>query len=71
MLKKGSVVDAISCYRQILKLEPDRADLCVLIGDMNAERGYVFNAVADYMGGAKVYLRKEASTRRSSYMTKS
>ena len=59
-LKKGSVVSAVSCYRQILKLEPDRADVCVLLGDVNAERGYVHNAVADYLGGVKVHLRKEA-----------
>jgi tetratricopeptide (TPR) repeat protein len=59
-LKKGNVVDAVSCYRQILKLEPDRSDVCVLLGDVNAGRGYMHNAVADYLGGAKVYLRKEA-----------
>jgi tetratricopeptide (TPR) repeat protein len=54
-LGEGSLVNAVSCYKQIVKIEPRRADVCVLLGDLNAGRGHVNNAVADYLVGAKFY----------------
>ncbi|HEY3196615.1 MAG TPA: tetratricopeptide repeat protein [Nitrospirales bacterium] len=59
-LQEGGVVDAVSCYKHIVKIEPHRADVCVLLGDANAGRGQLNNAVADYLAGAKLYAQSGA-----------
>jgi len=57
---EGQVDRAVSCYKHIVKIEPHRADICVLLGDANAGRGQINNAVADYLVGAKLYAQSEA-----------
>ena len=60
-LQEQSVVKAVFCYKEILKIQPNRADICVSLGDANARRGQVHNAVADYLAGAKVYIQNAAA----------
>ena len=60
-LQEESVVKAVFCYKEILKIQPNRADICVSLGDVNARRGQVHNAVADYLAGAKVYVQNAAA----------
>ena len=60
-LQEESVVKAVFCYKEILKIQPNRADICVSLGDVNARRGQVHNAVADYLAGAKVYSQNAAT----------
>jgi tetratricopeptide (TPR) repeat protein len=60
-LQEESVVKAVFCYKEILKIQPNRADICVSLGDVNARRGQVHNAVADYLAGAKVYIQNAAA----------
>jgi len=60
-LQEESVVKAVFCYKEILKIQPNRADIWVSLGDVNAGRGQVHNAVADYLAGAKVYFQNAAA----------
>jgi tetratricopeptide (TPR) repeat protein len=60
-LQEESVVKAVCCYKEILKIQPTRADICVSLGDANARRGQVHNAVADYLAGAKIYIQNGAA----------
>jgi tetratricopeptide (TPR) repeat protein len=57
---EGQLDRAVSCYKHIVKIEPHRADICVLLGDANAGRGQLNNAVADYLVGAKLYAQSGA-----------
>jgi tetratricopeptide (TPR) repeat protein len=59
-LHEGSVLNAVGCYKHIVKIEPHRADICVLLGDANASRGHLNNAVADYLVAAKLYTQSGA-----------
>jgi tetratricopeptide (TPR) repeat protein len=59
-LHQGSVPNAVGCYKHIVKIEPHRADICVLLGDANASRGHLNNAVADYLVAAKLYTQSGA-----------
>ncbi len=56
-LKEGFYLKAIAVYKKILKIEPDRGDIYTLLGDLNAGRGLLINAIADYLTGAKLYLK--------------
>ena len=60
-LQEESVVKAVLCYKEILTIQPNRADIWVSLGDVNAGRGYVHNAVGDYLAGAKVYIQNAAA----------
>ncbi len=60
-LQEESDVKAVFCYKEILKIQPSRADIWVSLGDVNARRGQVHNAVADYLAGAKVYFQNAAA----------
>jgi len=60
-LQEESVVKAVFCYKEILKIQPNRADIWVSLGDVNTRRGQVHNAVADYLAGAKVYIQNAAA----------
>jgi tetratricopeptide (TPR) repeat protein len=60
-LQEESVVKAVFCYKEILKIQPNRADIWVSLGDVNARRGQVHNAVADYLAGSKVYIQNMAT----------
>ena len=54
-LREGGVVNALSCYKQILKIQPNRAEIFGHLGDIRAGRGQVNNAVGDYLAAAKLY----------------
>lgn len=56
-LQEGFHLKAIALYRKILKLDPNRADVYALLGDLNVVRGLTNNAVADYLAGAKTYVQ--------------
>lgn len=61
-LQEGFHLKAIALYKKILKLNPDRADICTMLGDLNVVRGLMNNAIADYLAGAKVYIQKSHNT---------
>ncbi|TAJ07857.1 MAG: tetratricopeptide repeat protein [Nitrospirae bacterium] len=52
-----AALKAIALYKKILKVDPGRADAYCCMGDLNAERGLVGNAVADYLILAKMLLK--------------
>jgi tetratricopeptide (TPR) repeat protein len=54
-LREGGAVNALSCYKHILKIEPNRAEIFGHLGDIRAGRGQVNNAVGDYLAAAKLY----------------
>ncbi len=63
-LQHGFDLKAVAIYKKILKIDPDRADIYELLGDLSVERGLTSNAVADYLAGAKLYL-KAGDTRKA------
>ena len=63
-VREDFVLEAIAVYEKTLKLDPERVDIYTLLGDLNADRGFMYNAVADYLSGAKLYL-KIGKTRES------
>jgi tetratricopeptide (TPR) repeat protein len=52
-----AALKAIALYKKILKVDPSRLDAYRCLGDLNAERGLVSNAVSDYLALAKMYLK--------------
>ncbi len=58
-LQEGFHLKAIAVYKKILKLEPDRAEIYTLLGDLHVVRGLMNNAVADYLSSAKLFLNAE------------
>ena len=56
-LQEGFHLKAVALYKKILKLDPNRAEVYALLGDLNVVRGLMSNAVADYLSGAKTYLK--------------
>ncbi|TAL09011.1 MAG: tetratricopeptide repeat protein [Nitrospirae bacterium] len=56
-LQEGFHLKAVALYKKILKLDPNRAEIYTLLGDLNVVRGLMNNAVADYLSGAKLYLK--------------
>jgi tetratricopeptide (TPR) repeat protein len=56
-LQEGFHLKAVALYKKILKLDPNRAEVYTLLGDLNVVRGLMSNAVADYLSGAKTYLK--------------
>lgn len=60
----GSALKAIAVYKKILKLDPSRYSVYQELGDLNAERGLVNNAVSDYLTLSKLYL-KDGRTREA------
>lgn len=52
-----AALKAIALYKKILKVDPSRLDAYRCLGDLNAERGLVSNAVSDYLAVAKMYLK--------------
>ena len=51
----GSALKAIAVYKKILKIDPTCYKVYLNLGDLNAERGLVNNAVADYLTLSKLY----------------
>jgi tetratricopeptide (TPR) repeat protein len=53
----GAPLKAIAVYKKILKVAPARYAIYKELGDLNAERGLVSDAVSDYLILAKGYLK--------------
>lgn len=56
----GSVLKAIAVYKKILKLDPTHYKAYHNLGQLNAERGLINNAVSDYLTLSKLYLEEGA-----------
>jgi tetratricopeptide (TPR) repeat protein len=56
-LQNGFHLKAIAVYKKILKLEPARAEIYTLLGDLHVVRGLMNNAIADYLSSAKLFLK--------------
>jgi len=54
----GFALKTIAIYKKLIKLVPQRLDIIVKLGDLNAERGLVGNAVEDYLLAAKQYIQE-------------
>jgi tetratricopeptide (TPR) repeat protein len=54
----GFALKTIAIYKKLIKLVPQRLDILVKLGDLNAERGLVGNAVEDYLLAAKQYIQE-------------
>ena len=55
---EGAPVKAIAAYKKVLKVDPKRYEIYRHLGDLNAERGLLSSAVADYLTLGKFYLRE-------------
>jgi len=57
--EEGSTLKAIAVYRKILKVDPTRYQVYRDLGDLNAERGLISNAISDYLTLAKRCLKEK------------
>ncbi len=55
---EGSTLKAIAAYKKILKVDPSRYEIYRHLGDLNAERGLLSSAVADYLRLGKFFLKE-------------
>ena len=55
---EGSTLKAIAVYRKILKVDPARYEVYRDLGDLNAERGLISNAISDYLTLTKRCLKE-------------
>jgi tetratricopeptide (TPR) repeat protein len=53
--ESGFDLKTIAVYKKILKIDPKRHDVCLKLGDLNAERGLTGNAISDYLSVAKAF----------------
>lgn len=53
----GVALKAIAVFKKILKIDPNQFLAYKCLADLNAERGLVSNAVADYLSLSKLYLK--------------
>lgn len=53
----GVALKAIAVFKKILKIDPNQYLAYKFLADLNAERGLVSNAVADYLSLSKLYLK--------------
>lgn len=53
----GVALKAIAVFKKILKIDPNQYLAYKFLADLNAERGLVSNAVADYLALSKLYLK--------------
>ena len=54
--KAGFSLKTIAVYKKILKIDPSRVDVYLMLGDINANRGLVSNAIDDYSKAWKHFL---------------
>lgn len=54
---EGATLKAIAAYKKVLKSDPTRYEIYRHLGDLNAERGLLSNAVQDYLTLGKYYLK--------------
>ena len=57
----GAALKAIAVFKKILKIDPNQFAAYKFLADLNAERGLVSNAVADYLALSKLYLKANKS----------
>jgi tetratricopeptide (TPR) repeat protein len=57
----GVALKAIAVFKKILKIDPNQFLAYKCLADMNAERGLVSNAAADYLALSKLYLKANKS----------
>lgn len=62
--QRGFALKTIAVYKKILKIDPNRLEVYHYLGDLNAERGLIRNAVGDYLTVARFYL-KEGNNRKA------
>ena len=53
----GVALKAIAVFKKIIKIDPNQFLAYKCLADLNAERGLVSNAVADYLALSKLYLK--------------
>lgn len=53
----GVALKAIAVFKKVLKIDPNQFTAYKFLADLNAERGLVSNAVADYLALGKLYLK--------------
>ena len=53
----GAALKAIAVFKKILKIDPNQLLAYKFLADLNAERGLVSNAAADYLALSKMYLK--------------
>ena len=53
----GVALKAIAVFKKVLKIDPNQFTAYKFLADLNAERGLVSNAVADYLALSKLYLK--------------
>lgn len=51
----GFSLKTIAIYKKLIKQVPQRLDILIKLGDLNAERGLTGNAIEDYLTAAKQY----------------
>jgi len=51
----GFSLKTIAIYKKLIKLVPQRLDILIKLGDLDAERGLTGNAIEDYLTAAKQY----------------
>jgi tetratricopeptide (TPR) repeat protein len=54
----GFSLKTIAIYKKLIKLVPQRFEILIKLGDLNAERGLTGNAIEDYLTAAKQYSQK-------------
>ena len=57
----GAALKAIAVFKKVLKIDPNQFAAYKFLADLNAERGLVSNAVADYLALSKLYLKANKS----------
>jgi tetratricopeptide (TPR) repeat protein len=62
--QRGFALKTIAVYKKILKIDPNRFEVYRFLGDLNAERGLIRNAIGDYLTVARFYL-KEGNNRKA------
>lgn len=55
---EGSTLKAIATYKKVIKIDPSQYEIYRFLGDLNAERGLLSSAVADYLTLGKYYLKE-------------
>ncbi len=56
--EEGSTLKAIATYKKVIKIDPSQYEIYRFLGDLNAERGLLSSAVADYLTLSKYYLKE-------------
>lgn len=69
-LQQSAHPKVIAVYKKILKVLPDRADLHEQMGDLYAAQGLNNETIAEYLAGAKLYLKTDKRVKALSLFRK-